>query len=50
MVGLLSETFGGDMKPALLFAIAFPLLLGLGLLLYRHTSKKILKNKSELYI
>ncbi len=40
VVGLLSEAFGGDMKPALLFAIAFPLLLGSGLLLYRRSAKK----------
>lgn len=40
VVGLISEAFGSDMKPALLFAIAFPLLLGMGLLLYRHTAKK----------
>ncbi len=40
VVGLLSETFGGDMKPALLFAISFPVLLGAGLLLYRHTAHK----------
>ncbi|MBE6558921.1 MAG: MFS transporter [Ruminococcaceae bacterium] len=43
VVGLLSEQFSGDMKPALLFAIVFPLLLGLGLLLYRRTTKKISK-------
>ena len=40
VVGLLSETFGGDMKPALLFAISFPVLLGAGLLLYRQSAHK----------
>lgn len=39
-VGLISEVFGGDMKPALLFALAFPILLGLGLLLYRCKSSR----------
>lgn len=40
VVGLVSDAFSGDMKPALLMAISFPVLLGSGLLLYRHTSKK----------
>ena len=40
VVGLVSDAFSGDMKPALLMAISFPVLLGAGLLLYRHTSKK----------
>ena len=39
-VGLISDVFGGDMKPALLFAIAFPVLLGLGLWLYRCKSSR----------
>ena len=39
-VGLISDAFGGDMKPALLFAIVFPVLLGLGLLLYRCKSSR----------
>lgn len=37
VVGLVSDAFGGDMKPALLFAILFPVLLGAGLLLCRRT-------------
>ena len=40
VVGLLSEAFGGDMKTALLFAIAFPLTLGIGLWLFCHSVKK----------
>ncbi len=40
VVGLVSNAFGGNMKPALLFAIIFPVLLGLGLLLCRRTAKK----------
>lgn len=39
-VGLISDAFGGDMKPALLFAIVFPVLLGLGLWLYRCKSSR----------
>ena len=39
-VGLIADVFGGDMKPALLFAIAFPVLLGLGLWLYRCKSSR----------
>ena len=40
VVGFVSEAFGGDMKPALLFAISFPVLLGTGLLLYRQSAHK----------
>ncbi|MBE6586281.1 MAG: MFS transporter [Ruminococcaceae bacterium] len=40
VVGFLSEGFGGDMKIALLFAITFPALLGVGLLLHLHNTKK----------
>ena len=39
VVGLVSDAFGGDMKPALLFAILFPVLLGAGLLLCRRIVK-----------
>ena len=40
VVGLLSDAFGGNMKSALLFAIGFPVVLGVGLLLCRRTVRK----------
>ena len=47
VVGFLSDTFGGNMKSALLFAIAFPVTLGAGLLLCRRAAQKKSSQNSD---